>query len=573
MASLQEQLGLRLATAFATVAGEEVDPVLRRSQFADFQADGSLPLAHRRGEPPRAIAERVVEALELDDLCSLVEVSGPGFINLTVSDAALGSHLTEMAVSDRLGVSTAAERQRVIVDYSAPNVAKEMHVGHLRSTYIGDAAVRLLEWLGHEVIRENHIGDWGAPFGMLIEHMLDLGETEAVAEISIGDLDDFYKAARAKFDGDERFAERSRQRVVQLQGGDEPTLALWRTLLEASERYFLSVYDRLGVRLGPDDFVGESTYNDQLDSVVDELEAAGLLRESDGALCVFPEGFTNRDGDPLPLIVRNRVGGYGYATTDLATIRQRFRKQGADCILYVVGLPQRQHLEMIFQTAREAGWVPQGATAEHIGFGSVLGDDGKMLRSRAGRSVKLIDLLDEAVQRAHRAAVEKNPELDETEATAVAEAVGIGATKFADLSTERTKDYVFDYDRMLAFDGQTAPYLQYAHARVHSIFRRGGIDDTAVGPIAITEPAEHRLGLQLAEFPDVVAEVAESLEFHRLAYYLFDLATAFTAFYESCPVLKAESAVRLSRLGLCRLTARVLAQGLELLGIEALDRM
>lgn len=574
MTHLDELLGQRLAAGFAAVAGESVDPVLRRSQRADFQANGALALGRRLGRDPRQIADEVLRNTRLEDLCATAEVAGPGYINLVVDNRLLGRLLAAMAPDARLGVPITASPETVVVDYSAPNTAKEMHVGHLRSTIIGDAAVRLLEWLGHTIVRENHVGDWGTPFGMLIEHLLDVGEAEASHELSVGDLDGFYKAARRKFDHDPGFQERARRRVVLLQRGDAETRRLWERLSEQSMQYFMTVYDRLGVRLTKADFVGESYYNDQLESVVDELDQLGLLRESEGAECVFPKGFTNRDGEPLPLIVRKRDGGFGYAATDLATIRHRVRDLGATRLLYVVGLPQQQYLAMLFEAAREAGWLTPPVRAEHVGFGSVLGTDGKLLRSRAGRAVKLIDLLDEAVARAAAAVAERNPSLDEQTRSEVAQAVGIGAVKYADLSTDRTKDYVFDYDRMLAFDGKTGPYLQYAHTRIRSIFRRAGIDAPGVaGAVRVSEPAERDLALELLQFGEVLEGVAKSLEFHRLASYLYELSTAFTAFYESCPVLRAEGEVRQSRLVLCDLSARVLALGLGLLGITAPDQM
>jgi len=564
----------RLRPAFEAVAGGDADPVVRRSQMTDFQADGAMALGPRLGRSPRDVAAEVVAQLDLHDLCSNVEVAGPGFINLTLSDEALGRLTTAVAADDRLGVAYAAKPERIVVDYSAPNVAKEMHVGHLRSTVIGDAAVRILEHLGHEVIRENHIGDWGTPFGMLIEHMLDIGETEAAAELSVGDLNDFYRTARSKFDSDEAFATRSRERVVQLQGGDEATLALWQTLIEQSETYFLTVYDRLGVRLTADDFVGESAYNDQLASVVTDLDEHGLLVDSDGAECVFPPGFTNRTNDPLPLIVRKSDGGYGYASTDLATIRHRATDLKATKLLYVVGLPQSLHLEMVFTVADQMGWLGDTGEARHIGFGSVLGQDRKLLRSRSGETLKLVDLLDEAVRRADQAIAEKNPELDADTRHQVAQQVGMGAIKYADLSSERNKDYVFDYDQMLSFNGNTAPYLQYAHVRIQSIFRKAEIDPSApLGPISISAPAERALAIELLAFAGVVTEVAESLELHRLTHYLFKLASTFTSFYENCPVLKADRTLRDSRLGLSAATARTLAQGLNLLGIESPDQM
>jgi arginyl-tRNA synthetase len=571
---LRGLLGSRLGRAFADVAGEAVDPVVRRSQRADFQADGALALARRLGRNPRDVATAVLDRADLADLCSAADIAGPGFINLTLADSALGRLLAELAADERLGVPLATSPDTVVIDYSAPNAAKEMHVGHLRSTIIGDAIVRLLEWLGHTVLRQNHIGEWGTPFGMLIEHLLDLGATEAAREMSTGDLNGFYQQARAKFDADEAFRERSRGRVVLLQSGDPATRELWRVLVEGSKAYFMAVYGQLGVRLTEDDFVGESFYNDRLRDVMEELERVGMLRESDGALCVFPEGFTNRDGSPLPLIVQKSDGGFGYGVTDLAAIRYRLQTLGGTRLLYVVGLPQEQHLAMVFQVAREAGWLTPAVRAQHIGFGSILGADGKMLRTRAGASVKLSDLLQEAEARAAALVQERSPNLDEETSAAVARAVGIGAVKYADLSTERVKNYVFDWDRMLAFDGNTAPYLQYAHARICSIFRRAGLEPPRDVPeIIVSEPAERALALELLGFATVCAEVAESLELQALAGYLFNLATVFTSFYERCPVLRSEGPMRASRLALCDLTARTLARGLDLLGIAAPTRM
>jgi arginyl-tRNA synthetase len=570
--SVESLLSQRLAAAFAAVVGQPVDPAVRRSQHADYQSDAALPMARRLGIPPRELAAHVLDRAELDHVCARAEVSGPGFINLTVSDDVLAAMVTAMAGDATLGVPTPESPETVVVDYSGPNVAKEMHVGHLRSTVIGDAVVRLLEWLGHRVIKANHLGDWGTPFGMLIEHLLDLGESEAAHELSVGDLNGFYRAARVKFDTDPDFARRARMRVVALQSGDAQTLRLWRLLVTESQRHFLGVYDRLDVRLTEADFVGESFYNPMLAAVVDELDALGLLHESQGAKCTFPDGFHGRDGQPLPLIVRKSDGGYGYAATDLAAIRHRTTQLGATRLVYVVGAPQHQHLAMVYQTARQAGWLREPARAEHVAFGSVLGSDGRMLRSRAGASVKLADLLDEAVARAADVVRAKNPDLDGAELAKVAEVVGIGAVKYADLSTDRVKDYVFDWGRMLALNGNTAPYLQYAHARIRSIFGRAG-DDATIGPIRLTEPAEHALALQLVTFADIVTTVADTLELHRLTGYLYTLATTFSGFYESCPVLRTEPEPRASRLALCETTARVLRQGLYLLGIVAVDRM
>ncbi|MEU5788709.1 arginine--tRNA ligase [Micromonospora purpureochromogenes] len=570
---LERLLTDRLAPAFAIVAGGPVDPLVRRSPRADFQSDAALALGRRLGRPPRDIAAAVLDHAKLDDVCAVAEVSGPGFLNLTVADRTLAALVSGLAGDDRLGVPVAPAPETVVVDYSAPNVAKEMHVGHLRSTVIGDAAVRLLDWLGHRVVRVNHLGDWGTPFGMLIEHLVDLGEAEATQELSMGDLDSFYKAARVKFDADEAFRERSRQRVVALQGGDERTLRLWRLLVEQSERYFLTVYELLDVTLTRDDFRGESAYNDRLGGVVDELDRLGLLRPSDGADCVFPPGFTGRDGEPLPLIVRKGDGGYGYPATDLAALRHRTDDLGATRLLYVVGLPQRQHFAMVFAVAEAAGWLRPPTRAVHLGFGSILGSDGRMLRSRAGGSVKLVGLLEEAVARATELARAKNPELDAEAAAEIGRAVGIGAIKYADLATDRARDYVLDWERMLSLDGNTAPYLQYAYSRIRSVFRRAGTDARPDAEIRLTEPAERALAFELLGFAGVVAEVERTLEFHHLAGYLHRLASTFSAFYERCPVLRASGELRESRLVLAALTARTLRQGLHLLGIRTVERM
>jgi arginyl-tRNA synthetase len=557
-------------------AAASADPVIRPSgnpQRGDFQANFAMPLGKQLGRPPREVAEAVVDQLDLGGICDKVEVAGPGFVNLTLDEGWLAAQTGLLLADDRLGVPPDADPRIVVVDYSAPNVAKEMHVGHLRSTIIGDALVRILRWAGHDVIPQNHIGDWGTPFGMLIEHLLDIGEDEAAAELSLGDLTTFYQQARTKFDGDADFAERSRRRVVTLQAGDPQTLRLWQVLVEQSQAYFNTVYQRLGVLLTDDDLAGESTYNDQLATVTAELEAKGLAREDDGALCVFPDGFTGRDGTPLPLIIRKSDGGYGYATTDLAAIRHRTRDLGGERILYLVDAGQHQHLEMVFAVAREAGWLDDGHRAEHVSFGLVLGPDGRRLKTRSGESPKLIDLLDEAVERAAAAVSAKNPDLSEDTKSAVAQAVGIGSVKYADLSSDRIKDYVFDWDRMLSFDGNTAAYLINAYVRIRSIFRRAE-EHPGASAVLVTAPEERTLALGLLRFDLVVRSVVERLEPHLLATYLFDLAQAFTAFYEGCPVLRAPTPeLRRSRLTLCEVTARTLATGLGLLGIDTVEQM
>ncbi len=564
-----------LVPVFAEIAGRpgatDVDPVVRPSDRADAQVNGALPLAKQVGASPRQVAQRVVESGALVDVCSEVEIAGPGFINLTFSNAFLASQLGVVAADDRLGVPPAPHARRVVVDYSAPNVAKEMHAGHLRTTVIGDALVRMLGFRGHEVIRENHIGDWGRPFGMMIEHLLDIGEDVAAEGLKQGDLDGFYKAANAKFTESGEFQERARERVVRLQGREPETLAIWRRLVDMSNDYFNLVYGKLGVLLTDDDLAGESKYDALMPEVYRRLDAAGLLTESDGAQVVFVPGFTNRDNEPLPLIVRSSAGAYMYATSDLACVLDRTEHIGADLLLYVIGAPQAQHLQMVFEVSKMAGWLNPPAEAVHVAFGNVLGDDRKMLRSRSGDAVKLIELLDEAVERAEAAVVEKSPDLVGDTRSEIANMIGIGALKYADLSTDRIKDYVFDWDRMLAFEGNTGPYLQYAHARICSIFRRAEIDraDVRTSPIELGTPQERVLAQRVLAYPSALDETLASYAPHKLCTYLFDLAQDFTSFYEHCPVMKADEPVRTSRLALCDLTARTLEHGLGLLGIAA----
>lgn len=567
-----------LAPAFAAVGGAGADPVVRPSDRADAQVNGALAIAKQLGQNPRQVAEAVLERARplLADVCSNIEIAGPGFLNLTFRNSFLAAQLAVAAADDHLGVRSVTVPEHIVVDYSHPNVAKEMHVGHLRTTVIGDSLVRMLELVGHRVTKENHIGDWGTPFGMLIEHMLDLGETETASELSVGDLAGFYKAARATFDASESFQDRARQRVVLLQGGDTETLRLWGVLVAESTRYFNAVYDTLGVLLTDADLAPESMYNSMLPEVVNRLRDAGLLQESDGAQVVFPPGYLNRDGEALPLIVQNSVGGYNYATTDLACVIDRVERLDADRMVYVVGAPQAQHLAMVFAVAEMAGWLAPPRRAVHVAFGNVLGTDRKMLKSRSGESLKLNELLNEAIERAEKAVVDKNPDLPAAQRTVVARAIGIGAVKYADLSTDRVKDYVFEWDRMLSFDGNTAPYLQYAHARICSIFRRADIERESVRSLtpAIVTPQERALTLRLLAFDTAVLDTIDRYSPHRLCTYMFDLAQDFTAFYEHCPVLKAvDEATMLSRLALCDVTARVLAKGLDLLGIAAPERM
>ena len=558
---------LRQAVAQAFPEAADADPVVRPSndpRFGDYQVNGAMGLGKRLGRPPREVAQAV--AAQLDAAAAGVEapeVAGPGFLNLRLTPAWLSARLDELASDPRLGIAPAARPHRLVVDYSAPNVAKEMHVGHLRSTIIGDALVRILVFLGHDVVRQNHIGDWGTPFGMLIEHLLDLGPAQAADELSVGDLTAFYQEAHKKFDttdGESGFADRARNRVVLLQAGDAETLRLWHLLVEESKRYFNLVYRRLGVLPTDEDLAGESFYNDLLGPTCDDLEARGIAVTSQGALCVFPPGFEGRDGGPMPLMVKKSDGGFGYDATDLAAVRFRTGDLGATRLIYVVGSPQAQHLALVFAGATLAGWLGDGRQAVHVTFGSVLGTDGKMLKTRSGASAKLIDLLDEAVERA-AAIVAERSELSAEEQAAVAEAVGIGGVKYADLSNDRIKDYTFDYDRMLATDGNTGAYLQYAVARCNSILRKGAAESAAPGAVALAEPAERVLALALLRLDAAVAAAAA------------DLAQAFTSFYDACPVLKADDPIRASRLTLCLLTGAALTLGLDLLGIHAPERM
>jgi arginyl-tRNA synthetase len=568
-----DELMQRLSSAIEAAFGPDhagADPILRRSaqpQFGDYQANFAMALAKSLGRPPRAVAEAVVGELDVSDLAEPPAVAGPGFVNVRLLPSALSAAVSSLLADDRLGVRTVDAPECVVVDYSSPTLGKELHVGHIRSTVIGDALVRALEFVGHDVVRRNHVGDWGTQFGMLIEYMVE--RQAGPGDSSLKDLDAFYREASARFTGDPEFADRARARVVKLQAGDPETVAHWRAYVEESLRHAEDVYARLGVLLTRDDLRPESSYNDDLDAVADEIERAGVGVVDQGALVVFTDGFD------APLIVRKRDEGYGYAATDLAAIRHRVGTLHADRVVYVVDARQSQHFAQVFDAARRAGWA--GDTAlQHVAFGAILGPDRRPFKTRSGENVKLNDVLDEAVERAAAKVREANPDLPDGERLQLARVVAIGALKYADLSNDRVKDYVFDWDRMLAFEGNTGPYLQYAHARIRSIFRRAEVDpDTlASAPVVVAEDAERALVLQLLGFGEAVLSVAETLQPHRLCTYLFDLAQAFTAFYESCPVLRApDEETRRSRLALCEATARALALGLALLGIDAPDRM
>jgi arginyl-tRNA synthetase len=591
MANPQEVLAERVHDAIVAAFGPEygdADPLIRPSAFADFQANAALPLAKRVGRPPRELAREFISLVDVSDMCDTPEVSGPGFINFTLRDEWIAAEASRMLDDPRLGLAPVTGPQTIVVEYSSPNIAKEMHVGHLRTTIVGDAIARVLEFAGHRVIRDNHVGDWGTPFGMLIEHLLDVGEDSPEAGLLRTDPNAFYQAARRKFDTDPEFAERARKRVVDLQGGDPGTLLLWQELVDLSKDYLHRIYGRLGVTLTDDDIRGESFYNDMLADTAARLEEEGIAVHSAGALCAFPPGFTGREGRPLPVIIRKSDGGYNYSTTDLATIRYRVEELHCDRAIYVVGSDQALHFQMVFAVAREAGWIPAGASFEHAQIGLVLGTDGNRLRTRSGDNVQLGDLLQEAVDRARGILdeLDATARFDAAELGAVAEAVGIGAVKYADLSTARESPYVFDWDRMISFRGNTGPYLQYATARIRSIFRRA-VGTEAAGArdagaeaaarrsgVAITAGPERALALRLLGFGAVVTQAGQTAEPHRLCAYLFEVASLFTTFYEECPVLKAEpEALRESRLALCALTLDVLTSGLGLLGVPIPERM
>jgi len=572
MTSTYDTLQRRLQAAFDAVE-RGADPVLRTSDRSDYQANGVMALAKRAGRSPRDVAEEIVGHVDLAGIAD-IEIAGPGFLNLTLAPVFLQGQLSALLPDERLGSESTTSPKNVVIDYSAPNVAKEMHVGNLRSTVIGDALARMYRFAGHRVIARNHVGDWGTPFAMLIEHLIDESADSGADELSIKDLDGFYKEARVKFDTDASFKDRSRRRVVALQSGDPETIRLWRVIVDQSVNYLNLVYVDLGISLGVDDVVGESYYNDMLAGVVADLDKAGLLVESDGALCVFPPGFTNRDGEPLPLIVQKRDEGFGYAASDLAAVRDRVDHLHADEILYVVGVPQAQHLEMVYAVARMAGWLPERVRCEHVTFGNVLGTDRKMFKSRSGDTVKLASLLTEAIERADGALKERNTDLDDMARTELAVEIARAAIKYADLSTDRQHDYVFDLDRMIAFEGDTGPYLQYAYARLRSIFRRLGAPWSPRSVIFSLETTQEReLALGLLAFPDAFNASLASLQPHRLCVYLFDLAQRLTAFYDACPVLTSEGEVREQRLALCDLSARTIATGLSVLGIDAPEQM
>ena len=636
--NLHQTVEREAAAAFAA-AGIADSPVVlqptKNAEHGDFQINGVMGAAKKAKQNPRELAQKVAEVLADNAVIESAEVAGPGFINLRLRPEFLAQNIQTALNDARFGVAKTDKPQTVVIDYSSPNLAKEMHVGHLRSSIIGDSISRVLEFMGNTVIRQNHVGDWGTQFGMLVAYLVEQQKDNAAFELA--DLEQFYRAAKVRFDEDPAFADTAREYVVKLQGGDETVLALWKQFVDISLSHAQAVYDTLGLKLRPEDVAGESTYNNDLQPVVDDLAQKGLAVEDDGAKVVFLDEFKNKEGEPAAFIVQKQGGGFLYASTDLACLRYRVGTLHADRLLYVVDHRQALHFEQLFTTSRKAGYLPEDVKAEFIGFGTMMGKDGKPFKTRSGDTVKLVDLLDEAINRAEQVVKEKNPkwqlttELEDglkkissltnsdnlknklkynlenkkleitlendvvyhlpidkidkivrgaeeytdtalSDAEKIARVVGIGAVKYADLSKNRTSDYVFDWDAMLSFEGNTAPYLQYAYTRVQSVFRKAGEWD-ATAPTVLTEPLEKQLAAELLKFEDVLQSVADTAYPHYLAAYLYQIATLFSRFYEACPILKSEGTTRNSRLQLAKLTGNTLKQGLELLGIDVLDVM
>jgi arginyl-tRNA synthetase len=607
MKSTLDILEQKTSTVMAKVAGQADCAALVRpatdAKFGDYQVNGVMPLAKKLKTNPRKLAEQIVAKLDISDVCEAPEIAGPGFINLRLKPEFVADNLLQVSKNaDRLGIEKTDNPKTIVVDFSGPNIAKQMHVGHLRSTIIGDCICRLLEFAGHEVIRQNHIGDWGTQFGMLIAY---IGEQEFdptsnvivsfskypgefteykdeadSASIEISDLEEFYRSAKERFDNDQTFQERSRGKVFLLQRRDKDVLILWEAIVRASEEHYQPIYDRLGVNLGPENVRGESFYSEMLEDVVDGLKKKGLAVESEGAVCVFPEGFKDKEGKPLPVIVQKSDGAYLYATTDLAAIRYRVGELKAERIIYVTDARQNLHFQMVFAVADKAGWAKRDML-HHVTFGSVLGEDGKPLKTRSGENVKLKELLDEAVERAKKVVEEKNPDLPDEKKNEIAKAVGIGAVKYADYSNNRTSDYIFSFNKMLAMEGNTAPYMQYAYARIRSIERKAqtrnvDIETELAGikTLNINEPSELDLAKHLIRYGEAVGAAAADYRPNYLTSYLYDLAQKFSVFYTNCPVLDAGPDKRPTRLLLCDLTARTIEHGLNnLLGIQVIEQM
>ncbi len=574
--NIQHILSEKIKQAMIAAGAEQnVEPLVRQSgkvQFGDYQANGIMGAAKKLGLNPREFAQKVVDNVNLNGMAEKLEIAGPGFINIFLAPTWLAQQTENAYGDDKLGIHL-NQAQTVVVDYSSPNVAKEMHVGHLRSTIIGDGVVRALEFLGNKVIRANHVGDWGTQFGMLIAY-LEKMENEHASEMELSDLEAFYRAAKEHYDSDEVFAEKARNYVVKLQSGDDYCRTMWKKLVNITMQQNQHNYNRLNVTLTENDVMGESLYNPMLPGIVADLKAQGLAVEDDGALVVFLDEFKNKDGDPMGVIVQKKDGGFLYTTTDIAAAKYRFETLKADRALVFSDTRQSQHMQQAWLITRKAGYVPDSFSLEHHNFGMMLGKDGKPFKTRTGGTVKLADLLDEAVERAEKLIAEKNPDLTACEKQAVVEAVAIGAVKYSDLSKNRTTDYVFDWDNMLSFEGNTAPYMQYAYTRVRSIFSRAGIDPNSLtGNIVLTDEKERSLAIKLLQFEEAVTVVAKDGTPHVLCQYLYELAGIFSSFYEACPILNAEENIKQSRLKLAHLTAKTLKQGLDLLGIKTVEKM
>ncbi|EOU1296482.1 arginine--tRNA ligase [Cronobacter sakazakii] len=576
--NIQALLSEKVSQALiAAGAPADCEPQVRQSakaQFGDYQANGVMAIAKKLGMPPRQFAEQALAHLDLTGIAAKTEIAGPGFINIFLDPAFLAKNIEAAVASDRAGVEKVSAPQTIVVDYSAPNVAKEMHVGHVRSTIIGDASVRTLEFLGHKVIRANHVGDWGTQFGMLIAY-LEKQQQENAGEMALSDLEGFYREAKKHYDEDEAFAERARNYVVKLQGGDEYCREMWRKLVDITMTQNQITYQRLNVTLTRDDVMGESLYNPMLPGIVADLKAKGLAVESEGATVVFLDEFKNKEGEPMGVIIQKKDGGYLYTTTDIACAKYRYETLHADRVLYYIDSRQHQHLMQAWTIVRKAGYVPESVPLEHHMFGMMLGKDGKPFKTRAGGTIKLSELLDEALDRARRLVAGKNPDMPADELEKLANAVGIGAVKYADLSKSRTTDYIFDWDNMLAFEGNTAPYMQYAYTRVLSVFRKAGVKESELtAPVVIQDAREAQLAARLLQFEETLGVVARDGTPHVMCAYLYDLAGLFSGFYEHCPILTAETdALRQSRLKLALLTAKTLKLGLDTLGIETVERM
>ncbi len=569
--NIRQTLDSHISKTMAEISGEPDCMALvnhsKTSQFGDYQVNGVMALAKRLGQNPRQLAQKLIDKLELGAIAEKIELAGPGFINIFIDPGFLTKELN--ALDKTRLVNPSQHKQTIVIDYSSPNLAKEMHVGHLRGTIIGDAIARTFEWMGHTLIRQNHFGDWGTQFGMLISHMMELNDPET----ELANLEVFYRAAKARFDSDPEFAATARENVVKLQSGDKQCLALWNKFITVSIQHCQELYTKLNITLTAQDIVPESFYNDKLLGILESLDQQGLLVESDGARCVFLDDFKNKEGNPLPTIIQKSDGAYLYATTDLAGIQHRCQNLHANRVLYVVDARQGLHFQQVFAIAKLAGFASDQCSLEHISYGTMMGKDGKPFKTRSGDTVKLIDLIEEGIERAQALVEEKNPALSESEKQNIAKVVGISAIKYADLSKNRNSDYIFDWDNMLSFEGNTAPYLLYAYARIQSIFKREKLNTESDFLISITLAEEKELALKLLQFTEVVEALIADCYPNQLCLYLYELAGNFMSFYEACPVLKSAGTVKESRLGLCQLTAFTLQQGLALLGIETLEQM